>query len=231
MSNKTYFNWSTGKDAALALHYLLLDENFSVEKLVTTINAHYQRVTMHGLPVSLLKKQTEAIGIPLQIIELPEQPSMTDYETIMHTALNKLKTEHFTYSAFGDIFLEDLKKYREDNLSKLDISSIFPLWKKNTKALITEFLDLGFKAVIVCASAKYFSEDFVGKTITPELIENLPKEVDPCGENGEFHTFCYDGPIFKSPIPFTIGDKVYREYDTPNAKNEKTGFWFCDLIA
>ncbi|WP_055442330.1 ATP-binding protein [Lacinutrix himadriensis] len=231
MNNKTYFNWSTGKDASLALHYLLLDENFSIEKLVTTINAHYQRVTMHGLPVSLLKKQTEAIGIPLQIIELPEQPSMTDYETIMHTALNKLKTEHFTHSAFGDIFLEDLKKYREDDLGKLDISTVFPLWKRNTKALITEFLDLGFKAVIVCASAKYFSEDFVGKTITQELIENLPKEVDPCGENGEFHTFCYDGPIFKSPIPFTIGEKVYREYDTPNAKNEKTGFWFCDLIA
>ncbi len=231
MINKTYFNWSTGKDAALALHHLLQDENFSIDKLVTTINAHYQRVTMHGLPVSLLQKQTQALGIPLQIIELPEQPSMTDYETIMHTALNKLKTEHFTHSAFGDIFLEDLKKYREDNLSKIGISTVFPLWKKNTKALITEFLDLGFKAVIVCASAKYFSEDFVGKTITKSLIENLPKDVDPCGENGEFHTFCYDGPIFKSPIPFTIGDKVYREYDTPNAKNEKTGFWFCDLIA
>lgn len=231
MNNKTYFNWSTGKDAALALYHLLQDENFSVEKLVTTINAHYQRVTMHGLPVSLLKKQTEAIGIPLQIIELPEQPSMSEYEKIMHTALDTLKTDHFTHSAFGDIFLEDLKKYREDNLSKLDISAVFPLWKRNTKALITEFLDLGFKAVIVCASAKYFSEDFVGKTITLELIENLPKEVDPCGENGEFHTFCYDGPIFQSPIPFTIGDKVYREYDTPNAKNEKTGFWFCNLIA
>ena len=231
MTNKTYFNWSTGKDSALALHHLLQDENFSIDKLVTTINAHYQRVTMHGLPVSLLQKQTQAIGIPLQIIELPEQPSMTDYETIMHTALNKLKTELFTHSAFGDIFLEDLKKYREDNLSEIGISTVFPLWKRNTKVLITEFLDLGFKAVIVCANAKYFSEDFVGKTITQELIENLPKEVDPCGENGEFHTFCYDGPIFKAPIPFTIGEKIYREYDTPNVKNEKTGFWFCDLIA
>ena len=231
MNNKTYFNWSTGKDATLALYYLLQDKHFSVEKLVTTVNAHYQRVTMHGLPIYLLKKQTEAIGIPLQTIELPEQPSMTDYENIMHNALQTLKADHFTHSAFGDIFLEDLKKYREDNLGKLGISTVFPLWKKNTKALITEFLDLGFKAVIVCASAKYFSEDFVGKTITQELIDNLPKEVDPCGENGEFHTFCYDGPIFKSPIPFTLGDKVYREYNTPNTKNEKSGFWFCDLIA
>jgi len=231
LNNKTYFNWSTGKDATLALYYLLQDKHFSVEKLVTTVNAHYQRVTMHGLPIYLLKKQTEAIGIPLQTIELPEQPSMTDYENIMHNALHTLKTEHFKHSAFGDIFLEDLKKYREDHLGKLGISAVFPLWKKNTKALITEFLDLGFKAVIVCASAKYFSEDFVGKTITQELIDNLPKEVDPCGENGEFHTFCYDGPIFKSPIPFTLGDKVYREYNTPNTKNEKSGFWFCDLIA
>ncbi|MFD2541790.1 diphthine--ammonia ligase [Lacinutrix gracilariae] len=231
MNNKTYFNWSTGKDATLALYYLLQDKHFSVEKLVTTVNTHYQRVTMHGLPISLLKKQTEAIGISLQTIELPEQPSMTDYESIMYNALQTLKADHFTHSAFGDIFLEDLKKYREDNLGKLGISAVFPLWKKNTKALITEFLDLGFKAVIVCASAKYFCEDFVGKTITQELIENLPKEVDPCGENGEFHTFCYDGPIFKSPIPFTLGDKVYREYNTPNTKNEKSGFWFCDLIA
>ncbi|WP_452229431.1 Dph6-related ATP pyrophosphatase [Lacinutrix sp. MEBiC02404] len=230
MTNKTYFNWSTGKDSALALYHLFQDENFSIEKLVTTVNSHYQRVTMHGLPVSLLKKQTEAIGIPLQIIELPEQPSMADYETIMHTALHTLKTEHFTHSAFGDIFLEDLKKYREDNLSALGISTVFPLWKRNTKELINEFLDLGFKAIIVCASSTYFSEEFVGKTITKELIENLPKDVDPCGENGEFHTFCYDGPIFKSPISFTIGEKIYREYDTPNTENEKKGFWFCDLI-
>lgn len=230
MSVKTYFNWSTGKDSALALHYILKDPDFSVEKLVTTVNAHYNRVTMHGLPVALLKKQTEAIGIPLQTINLPEQPSMEDYETIMAKAINNLKTEGFTHSVFGDIFLEDLKQYREDNLKKVGISTVFPLWKKDTKKLITEFLNLGFKAIIVCASAKYFSEDFVGKTITKELIDNLPKAVDSCGENGEFHTFCYDGPIFKKPVPFTIGKKIYREYNTPNTKNKKSGFWFCDLI-
>lgn len=229
MSNKTYFNWSTGKDSALALYHLLKDERFSVEKLVTSVNSHYNRVTMHGLPVSLLIKQAELLEIPLQTINLPEQPSMEDYETIMTQAISNLKAEGFTHSVFGDIFLEDLKAYREINLSKVGISTVFPLWKRDTKVLITEFLDLGFKAIIVCASAKYFSEDFVGKTITKELIENLPEDVDPCGENGEFHTFCYDGPIFKTPVPFSIGEKVYREYNTPNTENEKTGFWFCDL--
>ncbi|WP_034059413.1 Dph6-related ATP pyrophosphatase [Lacinutrix jangbogonensis] len=235
MSVKTYFNWSSGKDSALALYYLLQDSKYSVEKLVTSVNSHYNRVSMHGLPVSLLKAQTEAIGVPLEIIELPEQPSMADYETIMSKTVNGLKDEQFTHSAFGDIFLEDLKKYREANLAPFNIQTVFPLWKKDTKELIIEFLDLGFKAIIVCANAKYFSEDFVGQTITRALIESLPKGVDACGENGEFHTFCYDGPIFTSPVSFAIGDKIYREYNTPKTEDSvcdsgKTGFWFCDLI-
>ncbi len=226
--HKTYFNWSTGKDSALALYYLLQDVNYSIDVLVTTVNSHYNRVSMHGLHTHLLQKQAKAIGIPLQTIELPEQPSMAIYEDIMRNALQGLKAEHYTHCVFGDIFLEDLKTYREQHLSKQNIHAIFPLWKQDTKTLINTFLDLGFKAVIVCANAKYFNEDFVGKTITKALIENLPETVDPCGENGEFHTFCYDGPIFKHPVPFTIGEKIYREYDTPNA-DTKTGFWFCDL--
>jgi uncharacterized protein (TIGR00290 family) len=227
--HKTYFNWSTGKDSALALYYLLQDANYSIDTLVTTVNSHYNRVSMHGLHTDLLQKQAETIGIPLQTIELPEQPSMEVYEDIMRNALHRLKTDHYTHCVFGDIYLEDLKAYREQHLSKQNIHPIFPLWKQDTKTLINTFLDLGFKAVIVCASANYFNEEFVGKTITKELIDNLPEAVDPCGENGEFHTFCYDGPIFKQPVPFTIGEKIYREYDTPNADNAKTGFWFCDL--
>ena len=226
--HKTYFNWSTGKDSALALYYLLQDEDYSIDTLVTTVNSHYNRVSMHGLHTDLLQKQAKAIGIPLQTIELPEQPNMAVYEDIMRNALQGLKAEHYTHCVFGDIFLEDLKTYREQQLSKQNIHPIFPLWKQDTKTLINTFLDLGFKAVIVCASVTYFNEDFVGKTITKALIENLPETVDPCGENGEFHTFCFDGPIFKHPVPFTIGEKIYREYDTPNA-DTKTGFWFCDL--
>jgi uncharacterized protein (TIGR00290 family) len=232
--NKTYFNWSSGKDSALALYYLLQDSKYSVEKLVTSVNSNYNRVSMHGLPVSLLKAQTKAIGIPLEIIELPEQPSMSDYESIMSNTVNGLISEQFTHSVFGDIFLEDLKKYREDNLAPFNIQTVFPLWKKDTKELIIEFLDLGFEAVVVCANAKYFGKEFVGKIIDKDFIKNVPEDVDPCGENGEFHTFCFDGPIFKRPINFALGEKVYREYNTPKTEDSvcsssKTGFWYCDL--
>ncbi|WP_299781449.1 diphthine--ammonia ligase [uncultured Formosa sp.] len=228
--NKTYFNWSTGKDSALALYKLLKDETYVVEKLVTTINTHSNRVSMHGLRIELLKAQTAAIGILVQYIELPEQPTMYDYNAIMTTATNQLKAEDYTHAAFGDIFLEDLKFYREMQLLEVGINGVFPLWKRNTKKLINEFLDLGFKAIVVCADAKYFNEDFVGTILDHDTINNLPETVDPCGENGEFHTFCFDGPLFKAPIPFTIGEKMYREYPLPNDKSKRAGFWYCDLI-
>lgn len=226
---KTYFNWSSGKDSALALYHLLQDDQYSIEELITTVNSHYNRVSMHGLRKELLVAQTEAMHIKSSLIELPEQPSMSVYEQKMTAAISRLKSNGFTHSAFGDIFLEDLKVYRETQLETFNIKAVFPIWKRDTKALLNEFLDLGFKTIIVCANATYFGEDFVGKIIDRDFIKSLPVNVDPCGENGEFHTFCFDGPIFKHPIPFTIGEKVYREYDTPNSST-KTGFWYCDLI-
>ncbi|NJX16221.1 diphthine--ammonia ligase [Tamlana crocina] len=233
--HKTYFNWSTGKDSALALYHLLQDENFSVDKLVTTVNSHYNRVSMHGLRNELLVAQTNAINIPASLIELPEMSSMEVYEQKMTETISQLKNEGFTHSAFGDIFLEDLKSYREIQLKKVGIKTVFPIWKRDTKTLLTEFLDLGFKTIVVCANSKYFGEDFVGTIIDKHFIENLPEGVDACGENGEFHTFCFDGPIFNNPIEFTIGEKVYREYDNPNTddsicKSEKYGVWYCDLV-
>ncbi|MBD0832279.1 adenine nucleotide alpha hydrolase [Aestuariibaculum sediminum] len=233
--HKTYFNWSSGKDSALALYYLLQNENYSVDELITTVNTHFNRVSMHGLRTELLKAQTDAIGINASLIELPEMPDMATYEMKMLETVIRLKQDGFTHTAFGDIFLEDLKAYREEQLSKQNISAIFPLWKKDTNKLINEFLDLGFKTVVVCANSKYFNEDVVGTVIDKKFIANLPKNVDPCGENGEFHTFCFDGPIFKNPIPFTIGEKVYREYENPNndnsvCTNDPYGVWYCDLI-
>jgi len=226
---KTYFNWSSGKDSALALYHLLQDERYTIEALVTTVNSHYNRVSMHGLRKELLLAQTEALNIKSRLIELPEQPSMAVYEQKMTAAVTELQTEGFTHCAFGDIFLEDLKEYREKQLNTFNITALFPLWKRDTKVLLNEFLDLGFKTIIVCANAAYFDADFVGKIIDKDFIDALPENVDPCGENGEFHTFCFDGPIFKNPIPFNIGEKVYREYDTPDNSNTKTGFWYCDL--
>lgn len=233
--HKTYFNWSTGKDSALALYHLLRNPEYSVEELITTVNSHYNRVSMHGLRIALLEMQTKALKIEATVIELPEQPTMAVYEKKMIEAINTLKKKGFTHSAFGDIFLEDLKTYREQNLAKLAIKTIFPLWKRNTTTLINEFINLGFKSIIVCANSNYFDDKFVGTVIDKNFIKNLPKGVDPCGENGEFHTFCFDGPIFNAPIPFTIGEKVYREYNTPKnddsiCKSEKSGFWYCDLI-
>lgn len=235
LSIKTYFNWSSGKDSALALYYLLQDKNYTIEELVTSVNSHYDRVSMHGLRRELLIAQTEAINIKSSLIELPEQPTMEVYEQKMTETVTRLKNEGFTHSAFGDIFLEDLKVYREQQLGTLGIKTIFPLWKKDTKKLINQFLDLGFKTIIVCANSKYFNEDFVGTIIDKDFIKNLPKGVDPCGENGEFHTFCFDGPIFKNPIEFSLGEKVYREYNAPKTDNsicssDKYGIWYCDLL-
>lgn len=232
---KTYFNWSSGKDSALALYYLLQDKRYTVDELITTVNSHYNRVSMHGLRQELLTAQTDALNIKSSLIELPEMPSMEVYEQKMLETVSGLKNKGFTHSAFGDIFLEDLRVYREKQLAKQGLKTVFPIWKRNTKELIHEFLDLGFKTIIVCANSKYFDESFVGTIINKDFIDHLPEEVDPCGENGEFHTFCFDGPIFKNPIPFTIGEKVYREYNAPKTdnsvcKSDAYGVWYCDLL-
>ncbi|WP_298534848.1 adenine nucleotide alpha hydrolase [uncultured Algibacter sp.] len=233
--NKTYFNWSSGKDSALALYHLLQDKNYQVDELITTVNSHFNRVSMHGLRKELLTAQTKALGIKASLIELPEMPSMAIYEQKMLETVSRLKNNGFTHTAFGDIFLEDLRVYRENQLAKQNLKAVFPIWKRDTKTLLHEFLDLGFKTIIVCANSKYFGEDFVGTVIDKNFINNLPNGVDPCGENGEFHTFCFDGPIFKEPVKFTIGEKVYREYDHPNTddsicSSDKYGVWYCDLI-
>lgn len=232
---KTYFNWSSGKDAALALYYLQKEGKHEVNKLLTSVNAHYGRVSMHGLRRELLEKQAEAIGLPLNLLELPAEPSMEEYNQLMEKAILGLKSEGYTHTAFGDIFLEDLRKYREEQLKAVDVQAIFPLWKKDTKALIHEFLALGFKAIVVCINGELLDKSFVGREINENFLEDLPHNVDPCGENGEFHTFCFDGPIFNNPIQFSIGEKVFRAYKKPKDEEsdegeEKMGFWFCDLL-
>ncbi|HEY4874675.1 MAG TPA: ATP-binding protein [Puia sp.] len=226
---KTYFNWSTGKDSALALYYLLGDKNYSIEHLLTSVNSHHNRVSMHGLQRRILELQISALEIPHSTIELPELPSMEQYEILMRRKVQHLKQQGFECAAFGDIFLEDLKLYREKQLAAFDMQPVFPLWKKDTTELLHEFLSLGFKAIVVCVSADKLDKSFAGRIIDKKFIHDLPDGIDPCGENGEFHSFCFDGPIFKNPIPFTIGATVYREYKSPNGQND-TGFWFCDLL-
>ncbi|MEM6892974.1 MAG: diphthine--ammonia ligase [Bacteroidota bacterium] len=227
---KTYFNWSSGKDSALALHYLLRDGNPSIERLLTTVNSHYERVSMHGLHRSVLEVQAKAIGISLDVLEVPQNPSMEEYNTLMEEKVRDLKAQGYTHTVFGDIFLEDLKQYQEDMLRPLGIEPIFPLWKKNTKALLEEFLELGFKAIIVCINNAKLDKSFLGKELSFELMEQFPKNVDPCGENGEFHTFCFDGPIFQYPVAFEIGDSRFKTYDDPSDKTQNIPFGFCDVL-
>ncbi len=226
--NKTYFNWSTGKDAAMALQLLKEDQNYEVDRLVTSINGALQRVTMHGLRNELLFEQVKALDIPCDVITLPENPDMETYADLMRQKTEELTSAGYTHSAFGDIFLEDLRAYREKQLN--NFTCVFPLWKKDTTALIHRFIDQGFKAITVCVNAELLDQTFVGREIDHDFLNDLPKNVDPCGENGEFHTFCYDGPIFDHPVGFTKGEKIYRGYPKPNAPDKEVGFWFIDLL-
>ncbi|WP_282161932.1 adenine nucleotide alpha hydrolase [Ulvibacterium marinum] len=232
---KTYFNWSTGKDAALALYHLQNGEKHHIDRLLTTINSHHDRVSMHGLRRELLTEQVKEIGLPLTVIELPEEPTMEVYDTAMERVIGKLHSEGYTHCGFGDIFLEDLRIYRETKLSPYDIECCFPLWKRDSKELITEFLDLGFRAIIIALNSEVLDVSFAGREIDENFLKDLPSNVDPCGENGEFHTFCFDGPIFTNPVEFTLGEKVYREYKRPKDQDTGTvghsmGFWFSDLL-
>ena len=242
MKKKAIFNWSSGKDSALALYKILQNSEIEIVSLLTSVNKKYNRISMHGVRTELLEQQAESIGLPLHIMEIPEMPSMEDYEIVMRETLTKFKIKGVNHSIFGDIFLEDLRKYREDKLAEMGFEAIFPLWKIPTRDLIQEFLDLGFKTIVVCVNERNLDKSFVGRIIDEQFIADLPDDVDVCGENGEFHTFTFDGPIFKKPIEFEIGEIVYRKYEKPKQESSNTacdksssdafdfGFWYCDLI-
>lgn len=236
--HKAIFNWSGGKDSALALYHVLKDEKFDITQLVTTVNSKYDRISMHGVRNELLTAQGKEIGLPIKRILLPESPSMDDYNAIMKEQLLDINKQQITHSIFGDIFLEDLRDYRENKLKEVGLKAVFPLWKRDTKEIVNEFIDLGFKTVVVCVKSELLGDDFTGRVIDKDFLKDLPKNVDPCGENGEFHTFVYDGPIFKNPIKFELGEKTFREYDKPKENescykanpSSSLGFHFCDLI-
>ena len=228
---RAYFNWSGGKDSALALWKVLKEKKFKIEYLLTSMNSFHDRISMHGVRRNLLEAQASSLNIPLTTIELPEEPSMKEYEAAMMNKVNWMKEQNVTHSIFGDIFLEDLKTYREEKLATASIQCVFPIWKRATKKLVKEFVDEGFKAIIVCINEKFLDKSFCGMMIDQNFINKLPSSVDACGENGEFHSFVYDGPIFRYPIPFTRGGVVYKEYKSPETNRKNDGFYFCDLLA
>ncbi len=241
MKEKVVFCWSGGKDSALALYKLLQGGRHEVVSLLTTCNEHFQRVSMHGVRLELLEKQAEAIGLPLEKMFVSRHSSNDEYEQKMSACLLAHRARGVTSAVFGDIFLEDLKRWREDNLARLGLRGIFPIWKMDSRELIREFIALGFGSVICCLNDAYLDETALGRNIDREFIDSLPADVDPCGENGEFHSFAFAGPIFRQPLRIQVGEKIYRPVEQthpaaaspvcplPGARRTK-GFWFCDLL-
>jgi len=234
MAIPAIFNWSTGKDSALALHTVLRDGAYDVRWLLTTVNEHYDRVSMHGVRTTLLRAQAAAIGIPLIEVRLPETPTMEHYDRIMMETLSALRAEGAEASIFGDIFLEDLRAYRESRLAEAGLRGHFPLWKRPTDALVYEVIELGFTATTTCVNAAVLDHRFVGRVLDDAFVRELPAGVDPCGENGEFHTFVSAGPLFTQPVPVRLGDVIRRPSGSGTGANPGTdnaGFWYCDLLS
>ena len=220
MNEKVLFSWSTGKDSALAFYQMQKSKNYRISALLTTVTKGYGRISMHGVREELLTKQADSLGVKLYKVFISKNKSGQEYEEKMRDALLELKSKGIGFVGFGDIYLEDLKKYRQDRLSEVGMKAIFPLWKKNTAQLANRVIDSGFKAIVTCVDSKYLGREFAGRNFDKKFLANLPKEVDPCGENGEFHSFVYDGPIFKKPILYKKGEVILRE----------KRFYYCDLF-
>jgi uncharacterized protein (TIGR00290 family) len=235
---KAYMNWSGGKDSSLCLYKVLQSNEFKVERLLTSVNAVHDRISMHGVRRSLLEAQARVLGIPLETIELPEEPGMAAYESAMLSKVKALKDSGCSHSIFGDIFLEDLRNYRETKLKELEIICAFPLWKIDTWKLARDFIHLGFRSIVVCVNEQFLDRSFCGREIDHSFLQDLPAHVDPCGENGEFHSFVFEAPIFSENISIIKGELVYRKYQAPkndnnchtNAAASEYGFYFCDLL-
>ncbi len=217
---KVLISWSGGKDSSMALHEILKSQLYQVAALLTTVTEDYDRISMHGVRSVLLERQAESLGFPLEKVLISRQSSNEEYESRMEQALTKYKESGVTSVVFGDIFLEDLRQYREKNLARLGMKGIFPLWKRNTSQLMQTFIELGFKAITVCVDTQPLDGRFAGRTIDRQFMNDFPKTADVCGENGEYHTFVYDGPIFKRGISYKVGETVLRD----------NRFNYCDLI-
>jgi uncharacterized protein (TIGR00290 family) len=212
LKEKVVLAWSGGKDSAMALYALLRSGRYDVVSLLTTICEQYGRISHHGVRVELLKQQAAALGISLHELYLPQiNCSMEDYEAAMEKMMLEYKEKGILTVAFGDIFLQDLREYRERNLAKIGMTAIFPIWHRDTIEIVRTFLDLGFKAYLTCVDGEKLGRAFAGRPVDAELIRDLPDGVDPCGENGEFHSYVYDGPIFQRPVNLCIGEIVLRD--------------------
>jgi len=220
MREKALMAWSGGKDSAHALYEIKKDPRYEIVAILTTVTEDYDRVSMHGIRRALLEKQAELLDFALEKVLISKDASTEEYESRMVHALLKYKELGVSHVVFGDIFLEDVKKYREDNLAKIDMKAVFPLWGRDTSELANDFLKIGFKAIITCIDTKFLDKRFTGRHFDSQFISELSPSIDPCGENGEFHSFVYDGPIFKNDIAHTVGDFCLRD----------DRFYYCDIL-
>lgn len=233
---KVTISWSGGKDAAFALYKILLSGGYEVVNLYTVINKETKRVGLHGVREELIDLQAAAVGFPLHKIYVDSASDNEAYEHAMHRFYHKCKHEGIDVIVFGDIFLEDLKQYREKLLSAFSIQALYPLWKIDTSLLIQDFMHTGFKSVVCSANTSFFPKEKLGAVIDANFLDQLPADVDPCGENGEFHTLVIDGPLFKAPLAFDRGEVVGKFYHYKRKNPDGSidalheSFWFQDLI-
>ena len=221
MTRSVLMSWSGGKDSALSLHELRKDDRFRVAALLTTVTEEYDRVSMHGIRRTILERQAESLGLPLDVVLIPKVCSNEAYERRMREALGRQTAGGVSAVAVGDIFLEDLRRYRERKLSEAGLEAVFPIWGRSTTELSRTFIELGFRAIVTCVDTQALDGSFAGREFDEGFLADLPPGVDPCGENGEFHTCVIDGPIFSRPIRVTKGKVVLRE----------NRFLFADLVA
>jgi uncharacterized protein (TIGR00290 family) len=215
--NKAVIAWSGGKDSVLALHEI--QSTIQIEALITTVNKD-DRIAMHGINKKLIVQQAKAIGYPLIEVQIPQNCSNDQYESKMGEVLQAYREAGVESVIFGDLFLEDIRAYRQKFLNRIGMKGIFPLWKKDTTALAKQFIDCGFRAIIICVDTEVLSAAFAGRQFDYDMLNSLPSHLDPCGENGEFHTFVYDGPIFNEPVKILPGQKYL----------DRERFYYCDLI-
>ncbi|MDB5280651.1 MAG: hypothetical protein JWR61_5606 [Ferruginibacter sp.] len=230
------FSWSGGKDSSYALHKILKEGLYDVKYLLSTINGNFKRLSMHGVKEELIEAQADSIGIPLLKAYVYEA-SNAEYEKQMQEILLQARAENIHHVIFGDIFLEDLRQYREQKMAALDMQCVFPIWKTDTKWMVHDFISKGFKTITCCINDGYLNESWCGRLIDESFIDDLPQTVDPCGENGEFHSYCFEAPIFKKKINIVTGAKTYKaleikfaDHPTLIKETDTKGFWFCDLL-
>ncbi len=219
MAQRAILSWSGGKDSSLAFYEISRSQEFEVVSLLTTLTEDFDRISMHGVRCTLLEQQAESLGLPLEKVWISKGASNSEYEQQMGASLKKFTQDGISHIVFGDLFLQDIREYREAFLSQVGMKCVFPIWGRDTRALANFFLDSGFKAVICAVNPKLLGKEYCGLEFDRSFLSKVLTTVDPCGENGEFHTFVYDGPIFKRRVTVQVGEMVDRD-----------GFFFADIL-